>query len=103
MVALSSDGSLNTEYNTIVLNNNKGKEKLPMCKKEDNEHVNEFQLEPSMKKTKKTYKASRKFQDTWAVRLPWVELYWRSNGLYESVKYLVCLLIKGKDKILDPK
>ena len=103
ILALLLDRSINIVDNTIVLNNNKGKGKLLVCEEEDNELDNEFQLEPSTKKMKKSYNASCKFQDTWVAQFSWAELYKRSNGLYEFVKCLVCLLIVGKDKIPGPK
>ena len=59
--------------------------------------------EPVHKKVKKSYEASRKFQDTWAARLPWAELHQGGDGLYDLVKCLVYTVIEGRDKILGPK
>ena len=56
-----------------------------------------------IRKQKKSYKASHKFQDTWASHFPWAELFQRSNGLYESIKCVLCSTIEEKDKILGSK
>ena len=55
------------------------------------------------KECKKSYEATQKFQDTWATKLPWAELFRRANGLYEYVKCTVCSTISGKPKIMGPK
>jgi hypothetical protein len=107
VIALSSDGSTTTVDTDIAVSpcNRKGKSKLPVCDEIDDCSDDELVLihAAPKKKRKKSYESSRKFQDTWAARLPWAELYRGSDGLYESVKCLVCSTITDKPKILGPK
>jgi hypothetical protein len=56
-----------------------------------------------LEKKKKSYEATRKFQDTWAARLPWATLYRGPNDLYDFVKCNICSTIEGREKILAPK
>jgi hypothetical protein len=54
------------------------------------------------KKPKKSYEASRKFQDSWAVKPPWVKMVVSVNGKYEGV-VSICSDVMGIDEILAPK
>lgn len=111
VIALSSDGSTTAIVEPIDIElsippcNRKGKGKLPVYNEVDDCSDDELvSIEaPLQKKCKKSYESNRKFQDTWAARLPWAELHRGSDGLYESVKCLVCSTITGKPKLLGPK
>ncbi len=43
------------------------------------------------------------FQDTWAIKLPWVKSVLSSNGKVVQVWCKVCSLIDGKYKLLVAK
>jgi len=53
--------------------------------------------------SKKKNDVSRKFQDSWAAKLPWVELCLGSNGNLHIVKCRICSEVEGKDKIFAIK
>jgi hypothetical protein len=42
------------------------------------------------KKSKRSYEATRKFQDTWAAKLPWAECVKGVAGLLDHVRCLIC-------------
>jgi len=52
---------------------------------------------------RKQYEASRKFQETWAARLPWVEMTRSEDGLIEGVKCLICSAVERRNKLLKAK
>ena len=103
VISLSSGASTASGENATPTPSTKDKRKgvLPECEDSDDDDC--VVGEPQQKKSKKLYEASRKFQDTWAARLPWAELHRGGDGLYESVKCLVCLTVEGRAKILGPK
>ena len=76
---------------------------MPVIEKVNDYSENDFVADVKEKVTKKNYDATKKFQDTWAARLPWVELFRGSDGLFKYVKCIVCSLITKKPKILGPK
>jgi hypothetical protein len=47
------------------------------------------------KKPKKSYEASQKFQDSWAVKLPWAKIVVGVNGKYEGVKCQFVVMFGG--------
>jgi hypothetical protein len=51
----------------------------------------------------RNYEANRKFQESWAARLPWTEFVKGANGLCDLVKCRICSEMEGHDKILAPK
>ena len=80
----------------------KGTDVLPVIEEADEYSDDDF-VPTTTKGPKKNYDAQRKFQDTWAARLPWAEISRGSDGLFEYVKCTVCSEITGKAKILAPK
>ena len=96
VIALSSDGSNETAHSTNSVETveaakvRKGKGKLPIIEEVDDMSDDEFEPDVKEKVPKKNYDATRKFQDTWSAKLPWAELFRGSDGLYESVKCVVC-------------
>jgi hypothetical protein len=46
------------------------------------------------------YDASRKFQDKWTSKVPWVELFIRENGSLHIIKCRTCNKLKRKDELL---
>jgi hypothetical protein len=46
------------------------------------------------------YDASRKFQDKWTSKVPWVELFIRENGSLHIIKCRICNKLKRKDELL---
>ena len=81
----------------------KGKQKLPIIDEVDDQSDEDFVAGAAEKVLKKNYDATRKFQDSWAARLPWVELICGIDGLIEYLKCIVCSQITGKPKILCSK
>ncbi len=51
-------------------------------------------------KPKKFYEASQKFQDSWAIKLPWAKMV---VGVNKGVYVSICSDVMGMDKILAPK
>ncbi len=49
------------------------------------------------------YDTTKKFQDSWATKLPWAKLYVRSNGSLHTVKCRICSEVEGKNKVLFVK
>jgi hypothetical protein len=48
-------------------------------------------IEANRDKSKKvSYEATRKFQATWAIKLPWAECVKGQDGLYDFVKCIIC-------------
>lgn len=52
---------------------------------------------------RRQYEASRRFQDTWAAKLPWAEMSRTADGTIELVKCLICSLIEKREKLLKAK
>lgn len=106
IIAVSSDGSSGTVQTVETVEAataRKGKGKLAVVEELDDLSDDEFVPDVKEKVPKKNYDATRKFQETWSAKLPWAELFRGSDGLYESVKCVVCSQITGKPKILGPK
>ena len=105
IIALSSDGSASVQGLEIAESSRacKGKQKLPVIDEVDDQSDEDFVAGAAEKVPKKNYDATRKFQDSWAARLPWAELIRGTDGLFEYVKCVVCSQITGKPKILCPK
>ena len=111
VILLSSDGSVQTLPESATAAESlddarvrKGKCTLPVV--EDVDDLSDDEFEPTLhgdKVPKKNYDATRKFQETWAAKLPWAELFRGSDGLFQSVRCVVCSQITGKPKILGPK
>jgi len=49
------------------------------------------------------YESKRKFQVSWAVKLPWVEFQVGSDGCVHRVKCKICSEVENKDKLLAIK
>jgi CRISPR/Cas system CMR-associated protein Cmr5 small subunit len=60
-----------------------------------------FPIVSSIKK--KTSDANKKFEESWATKLPWAKFCLGSNGSLHVVKCKICNEVKGKDKILATK
>ena len=106
LISLSSRASTASGENVTLIasTKDKGKGVLPECEDSDEDEDKDYVVgEPKQKKRKKSYKASQKFQDSWAARLLWAKLYRGGDGLYEFVKCLVCSTVEGRVKILGPK
>ena len=106
VIAHSSDGSttiVESLESAEAARARKEKGKLPIIEEVNDYSEDDFVADVKEKVTKKNYDATRKFQDTWAARLLWTELFRGSNGLFEYVKCVVCSLITEKPKILGPK
>ena len=52
---------------------------------------------------RRQYEASRRFQETWAARLPWAEMVVGGNGNICQVKCIICSTMMGRVKLLLPK
>jgi hypothetical protein len=52
---------------------------------------------------KVSYEATRKFQESWAAKLPWVECVKGGDGLFDYVRCLICSTFEIREKILKPK
>jgi hypothetical protein len=50
-----------------------------------------------------SYKAIRKFQESWAAKLSWAECVEGRNGLFDYVRCLICSTFEIPKKILRPK
>ncbi len=59
-------------------------------------------LEQKVNKTL-DYESKRKFQVSWAAKLPWVELQMGVDGCVHLVKCKICLEVEQKNKLLVPK
>jgi len=59
-------------------------------------------LEQKLNKTRE-YESKRKFQVSWATKLPWSKLQMGVDGCVHLVKYKVCLEVEHKNKLLAPK
>ena len=105
VITLSSDASTATAEtaDAITERARKGKSALPVVHELDDMSDEEFVAEEKAARPKRSYKATRKFHETWAAQLTWAELFRGSDGLFESVKCVVCLQVTGKPKILGPK
>ena len=105
VIPLASDGSNTMLESRKARRSQKGKGKLPVLDDVDDYSDEEFvsNSKAPKKECKKSYEATRKFQDTWAAKLSWAELFRGADGLYEYVKYIVCSTISGKPKIIGPK
>lgn len=103
IVNLSLDGSMNTVETS---KGNLGKLSEPGTFHVNEEFADKFvdlDEAPKTKLCRKCYEEFGKFQDTWAARFPWAELYRGFDGLYEFVRCIVCSTITGKPKIMGPK
>ncbi len=49
------------------------------------------------------YDATRKFQDKWAPKFSWVELYIKEHGSLYIINCKIFNKLNGKDKLLDVK
>ena len=105
VITLSSDASTATleSADAKAQRIRKGKSALPVVHEVDDLSDKEFIAGETVAAPKRSSEATRKFQETWAARLPSAELYRGSNGLFESVKCVICSLVTGKPKILGPK
>ncbi len=61
------------------------------------------EIELECKKRKWAYELNRKFQDSWAAKLPWAESVSSEDGLVTHVSCKICTKVSGKDKLLAPK
>jgi hypothetical protein len=52
---------------------------------------------------KVSYEATRKFQESWAAKLPWAECIKGGDGLFDYVHCLICSAFEIQEKILRPK
>jgi hypothetical protein len=59
--------------------------------------------QPKVGIKKRNYDVTRKFQETWLAKFPWVKLFVRENGTLHIVKCKVCIEVKRKKKILAAK
>jgi hypothetical protein len=50
-----------------------------------------------------SYEITRRFQESWAVKLHWAECVKGANGLYDFVRCIVCTTFEVHEKILQPK
>jgi hypothetical protein len=72
----------------VELSNNNG----PSIFMDDQEETDLEVLEwlAAEKKSKRSYEATRKFQDTWVAKVPWVECVKGATGLLDHVRCLIC-------------
>jgi hypothetical protein len=61
------------------------------------------EIELECKKRKWAYELNRKFQDSWAAKLPWAESVSSEDRLVTHVLCKICTKVSGKDKLLAPK
>lgn len=61
------------------------------------------EIELECKKRKQAYELNRKFQASWAAKLPWAESVLSEDGLVTHVQCKICTKVSGKDKLLVPK
>ena len=74
----------------------KGKQKVLDCDSFESDLEDPFTLGPiAAKKTKRSYEASRRFQETWALQMSWAEMHKRVDGLIQSIRCVVCPSIDG--------
>jgi hypothetical protein len=52
---------------------------------------------------KVSYEATRRFQESWAAKLPWAECVKGGDGLYDFVCCMICTMFEVRTKILRPK
>ncbi|KAG0572981.1 hypothetical protein KC19_VG138700 [Ceratodon purpureus] len=57
----------------------------------------------AVKKCKRSYESSRRFQESWATKMPSAELHRGPDGLYETVLCLSCTSIRGQITTLAAK
>ncbi|KAG0573501.1 hypothetical protein KC19_VG183600 [Ceratodon purpureus] len=70
----------------------------------DSDEEDDFEdSSPAAKKRKKDYDSTRKFQEVWAVKLPWAEGILGSDGVLHMVKCNPCTIFNKKPCIMAPK
>jgi hypothetical protein len=55
------------------------------------------------RKKRKLNERSRKFQDTWMTKLPWIEFVFDEKGEVQQVRCRVYTYVEGKQKLLATK
>jgi hypothetical protein len=60
-------------------------------------------IQPKVGIKKRNYDVTRKFQEIWLAKLPWVELFVREDGTLHTIKCKVYTEVEGKNKILAAK
>ena len=102
IVALSSDGSAATVEivdAATAATSCKGKGKLPLIEEIDEYSNEEFVPQKTTHLSKKNYDTTRKFQDTWAARLPWLSFSMVLTGCLSMSNALFVLRSQGSKKI----
>ncbi len=84
---------IDVSSSTIVLNP-KGEKKTIV------DDVAELSIPPNPISKKQNYDHTRKFQDSWAINLPWVKMCFRSNGFYIMLSVIYVVKWKGKTSCL---
>jgi hypothetical protein len=77
----------------IELNNDNRLPNLPETDEQEEEDADVVAWIASQKDTidaKKSYQATRHFQETWLAKLPWAECVKGPNGLFDFVKCTIC-------------
>jgi hypothetical protein len=95
------DLSQSSRVSIIELKSNSG----AFCSWDDQEETEPNVLEWKAAHNKETtsYEATRKFQESWAAKLVWIECVKVIDGLYDFVKCTICSIFEVRDKILMPK
>lgn len=98
-VILSSDSSHGTS-----LDDPQCEPRIPSESEEDeNERDRDFvEPDPLIKRLKKNYDFTRKFQMEWSAKLPWAEMV-LEDGVLHMVRCKVCTEMGKKSHVMDPK
>jgi hypothetical protein len=87
------DLSTSTVSSIIELSSDSGLPNLPEIDEQEEEDADVVAWIASQKDTidaKKSYQATRHFQETWLAKLPWAECVKGPNGLFDFVKCTIC-------------
>ncbi len=92
-IASSSCIDPNVVASFIIIPNPKGKKTIV----DDNANL---PIPPDPVSRKQNYDRTKKFQDLWAIKLPWVEMCLGLNGLLHNVKCKICNQVEEKTSYL---
>jgi len=83
----------NVVVSSIIIPNPKGEKPIV----DDNANLS---IPCDLVSRKQNYNCTKKFQDLWATKLPWVEMCLRSNGSLHNVKCMICNQVEEKTSYL---
>jgi hypothetical protein len=70
---------------------------------EEKEEEDYLDFSHHLKKPKKDYELTRKFQMDWSAKAPWSEMILNFDGIFHIVKCNICNIVRGRPIIMQPK